>query len=91
MSNKEYTTVKFEIDTVLYKAAQASLSQINCSVEQYCVLCLLRGARCLRDIPDFDKLSSDAIIDHIVSDVVEMLVLYYINRPESFRENDVHK
>lgn len=87
----DYVTIQFEIEPELYHAAQESLAQIGCTVAQYAVLCLLKGARYLRDIPDFSERPSHAIIEKIVSDVVEELTLFYLNRPDRPIENDVHK
>lgn len=68
---------------------------IACSDRLYrraiCGTVPLKGARYLRDIPDFSERPSHAIIEKIVSDVVEELTLFYLNRPDRPIENDVHK
>ena len=83
MEEKEYVTIQFEISPVLYKAAQESLSSIGSTVAQFSALCLLKGARYLRDIPGFSSLPSEQIIEKIVSEVVEELLLLYHNRSDA--------
>lgn len=91
MEECKYVTIKYEIDAELYKAAQEKLSSVGCNVNQYCVLCLLKGARYYKEIPACADMKSDELIDKIVSDVIEELVLLYLNRDENNEENDVHK
>lgn len=91
MNEPNFVTIKYEIDKELYLAAQEKLSKIGFTVDQYCVLCLLKGARYCNEIPACAEMKSDELVDKIVSDVIEELVLLYLNRDVSQEENDVHK
>ena len=56
MEEKKYVTIQFEIAPELYRLAEESLSAIGASVSQFYGLCLLEGARYIRDIPQFTDL-----------------------------------
>lgn len=76
----ESVPVEVQLSPEVYEQAQALLNVINCSVEGFAALCVLKTVRYLRDHQEYQDLPRDEIIGKVASEVIEELELAYTNR-----------
>ena len=87
-SEHRYVPMTFNLDTDLYHVASYLLGKLDCSVEQFSALCMLKMVRHMQNMPEITKEDMHVLIRKVVDEISEELELCYVNKPQNLSKTE---